>query len=120
MGALFTVALIKPWLFGIGELIHTAANGNVSHKWYGNGGVGILLPFRKGWVGTSNTIYFSDTQVGAKDQPYYGTDVEINQKDILCHSFTLTATGHVPVVVMNFIKNHADTWHGKNPIVTDK
>ena len=46
IGALFAVALIEPWPFGIGEIIHTAANGNVSYRCYGNGGVGISLPFR--------------------------------------------------------------------------
>ena len=119
VGALFAIALVR-WLFGIGELIHTAADGKVEYRWYGNGGAGLTLPFRKGWTKTNGEIYYSDTQITAKDQPYYGRDVDITQKDILCHSFQLTTAGHVPAVVLNFIKNHADTWHGKEPLARSK
>ena len=113
VGALFAVALLKPWPLGIGEVIHTAADGKVEYRWYGNGGTGLKLPFRKGWTQPNGTIYYSNDQGGPKDQPYYGTELEVYQRDILCHSFSLTAGGHIPQLLINFIKNHNDTWYGK-------
>ena len=113
VGALFAVALLKPWPLGIGEVLHTDAEGKIAYRWYGNGGTGLTLPFRKGWTKRDSTIYYSSNKDGSEDQPYYGTDLEVNQRDILCHSFQLTTAGHLPTPVINFIRNHADTWYGK-------
>ena len=120
VGALFAVALVKPWPFGIGELIHTAADGKIEYRWYGNGGVDVGLPFKKGWREPNGATYYSDSQVETRDQPYYGTDLEINQGDILCHSFKLTAAGHLPTSVLNFIRGHADTWYGKGNTTAER
>ena len=88
-------------------------DGKIEYRWHGNGGTGLALPFKKGWTEPSGRIYYNDNQIGPQDQPYYGTDLEVNQRDILCHSFKLTAGGHLPQHIINFIKNHTDTWYGK-------
>ena len=45
----------------------------VEYRWYGNGGTGLTLPFKKGWTEPNGTVYYSNSQSGPKDQPYYET-----------------------------------------------
>jgi hypothetical protein len=97
-GSLFIIPLAHPWPFGVGKVLTTTDNGAITFQWYNTTGQqanGSYLPSL--WNGSVR--YEAEEPANATHVPYTGDaaheQCNLTQRDLLFHSFALTASGYL-------------------------
>ena len=109
-GSLFLIALDRPWPFGIAKVLRTDENGRVYFQWLGNSAYKANGRFELGWKMKCTTIYYQDKPRRSVHVPYCEASLLVHQKDILCHSFTLTKDKKLPKAILDFAAEHENIW----------
>ena len=90
--------LQPPFDYGVAKITATHTNGSVDYQWWGNATNNNAGIFKPGWLRSKHpSVYYSSRKLHPKHATYMGQhDIPIKQRDIVVHSFQLTATGRLP------------------------
>ena len=114
-GALVIVPLERPYPFGVAKLLDCDNEGNMTLQWLGNNADNVNKDFLPGWKPHSRKRgkpYYSSTARHSKDKPYTTQDdgINMNQRDVLMHSFELTSNSRLPAPLVRAIARHPYVW----------
>ena len=123
--ALIIIPLLQPYPFGVARLTKAHRDGAIDYQWWGNASNTTTGTYRPGWIkGDSKSgkqlIYYADAKREATHAPYYGqTEMPMTQKDIVVHSFELTRSHKMPIVVLKAIDQDYRVWWTMKPLHKD-
>jgi hypothetical protein len=112
-GELVVLPLCKPTPFGVAKVISCSNEGDLELQWLANVGDDPRGMFKQGWATQQGReIYYAQYQSHADHRPYMASDdnIAMNQRDVLLHSFKLTADQRLPPALITAISNHDCIW----------
>lgn len=114
-GSLFIVPLNRPHPFGVGKAIDTEDVDNVKFQWFepAMNDCDALGPFQPMWINAEHTeTYIAKEPIKDTDTAYTNdiTGIEIAQRDIILHGFSLTEDEKIPQDVLDACTEHTAIW----------
>ena len=106
-------ALCRPTPFGVAEVINCSNEGDLELQWLANDGDNPRRMFKQGWTTQQGLdVYYAQERKHADHRPYMasGDNIVMNQRDVLLHSFKLTADQRLPPALITAISNHDCIW----------
>ena len=117
-GSLVVVPLEKPYPFGVGKLLESEDNGDLTLQWLGNRDENVRGRFELGWLNKQGKPYYASTPKDLDHLPYTANSdgIVMNQRDVLIHGFELSETGKLPRTMLRTISEHPNVWWKPNTI----
>jgi hypothetical protein len=112
VGELVIIPLREPTPFGMARVIECDADGNLGLQWLANDNDDPGGTFKPGWTPKSFKPYYSLEKRKAAHKQYVATldNIHMNQRDVLFHSFSLTADHHIDPALLRAISRHDCVW----------
>jgi hypothetical protein len=124
-GALIIVPLLPPHPFGVAKLTKANRDGSIEFQWWTNEREDIRSTIQPGWISGQGKngepiVYYHYERKDEGHPPFMGhVDLPMTQKDIVVHSFELTAAKKVPMVVLKAVDEDYRIWWTMEPMNAD-
>jgi hypothetical protein len=124
-GVLIIVPLLHPHPFGVAKITKANRDGTIEYQWWANEQENIRSTIQPGWIaGTTKSgetrVYYSPEPRDPVHAPYLGhMDLPMTQKDIVVHSFELTGSMKLPMVVLKAVDEDYRIWWTMGPVDGD-
>jgi hypothetical protein len=110
---LVIVPLREPSPFGLAKVIECDDDGNLELHWFANAADDPTGTFKPGWTAkTPFRPYYSTEKRKASHVRYMASmdEISMNQRDVLFHSFKLTASQQLSTNLLRAIGDHDCIW----------
>jgi hypothetical protein len=123
---MIVVPLLQPHPFGVAMLTNAKQDGSIEYQWWGNNAkkastaFSITQTYSPGWIRNSTssrpTVYYGKEKENDNDIPYMGhEETPMTQRDIVVHSFELTASERLPAVILKATDEDYRVWWTMRP-----
>ena len=115
-GELVLIPLNDPVPFGLARVLDCDANGNLKLQWMANDDDNPHGTFKPGWTPRGAVKPYFDNEKRAKTHREYTAAldaIEINQRDVVIHSFKLTDDQRLPKAILEAVSAHDCIWWTK-------
>jgi len=122
--SLFIVPLNRPHPFGVGKAINTDDIDNIKFQWLepAMNDCDALGPFQPMWINAEHTeTYIAKEPIKDTDMAYTNdiAGIEVAQRDIILHGFSLTEDEKIPQDVLDACTEHNAIAYGGHNATTD-
>jgi hypothetical protein len=121
-GVMIIVPLLFPHAFGVAKLTNANRDGTIEYQWWGNESEDIRKSLQPGWTAGQDSnsnplVYYHHQPKAPGHAPYTGhVDLPMTQKDIVVHSFELSKTQKLAMVVLKAIDEDYRIWWTMGPV----